>query len=79
MLDVLGIDIGAYKTVLAKMNLTGVDIVLSEAAGKATPTTLAFTDGERLVGDSASTQMRRNFKNSLQYFTRFVGLTTDTL
>jgi molecular chaperone DnaK (HSP70) len=38
---------------------------------------VAFTDEERLIGDSALNQQKKNFKNTLQFFTRFLGLNTD--
>ena len=37
----------------------------------------AFTEEERLVGDSAVNQQKKNFKNTLQFFPRFLGLNTD--
>lgn len=37
----------------------------------------AYTDEERLVGDSAVNQQKKNFKNTLQFFPRFLGLNTD--
>ena len=38
---------------------------------------VAFTDEERLIGDAAMNQQKKNFKNTLQFFTRFIGLNTD--
>ena len=53
MVDALGIDCGSYKTVLACIKKQGIEIVLSETSGKWTPTIVAFTESERLIGDSA--------------------------
>ena len=54
MVDALGIDIGSYKTVLSSIDTQrGVQIVLSESSGKSIPSLVAFTQGERLIGDSA--------------------------
>lgn len=39
--------------------------------------TVAYTDEERLIGDAAMNQQKKNFKNTLQFFTRFVGLNVD--
>ena len=75
--DALGIDSGSYKTVLACIKNKGVEIVLSESSSKWTPSIAAFTETERLIGDSAQNQMKKNFKNTLQYFSRFLGLNTD--
>ena len=77
MVDAIGIDIGAYKTVLASIKQRGIEIVLSDSSGKWTPSLVAYTDQERLIGDSAQNQMKKNFKNTLQYFSRFLGLNSD--
>jgi molecular chaperone DnaK (HSP70) len=65
MVDAIGIDSGSYKTVLACIKQKGIEIVLSETSGKWTPTLVAFTDQERLIGDSAGNQMKKNYKNTV--------------
>jgi molecular chaperone DnaK (HSP70) len=35
---------------------------------------VAYTDEERLIGDAAMNQQKKNFKNTLQFFNRFLGL-----
>ena len=77
MSDAIGIDAGSYKTVLACVKSRGIEIVLSETSSKWTPTTVAYTDQERLLGDAAINQMKKNFKNSMQFFARFLGLNSD--
>lgn len=77
MSDALGIDTGSYKTVLGCVKKRGIEIVLSETSSKSTPTLAAFTPEERLIGDSAGNQMKKNFKNTLQFFSRFLGLNQD--
>lgn len=39
--------------------------------------TVAFTEEERLIGDAALNQQKKNFKNTLQFFNRFIGLNVD--
>jgi molecular chaperone DnaK (HSP70) len=51
--DAIGLDPGSYKSVLACVSKKGIDIILSESAGNKTPTLAAYTDAERLIGDSA--------------------------
>ena len=77
MVDALGIDSGTYKTVLGCVKKRGIEIVLSETSSKWTPTLAGFTAEERLIGDSAGNQMKKNFKNTLQFFTRFLGMNID--
>ena len=38
---------------------------------------VGYTDEERLIGDAAMNQQKKNFKNTLMFFTRFIGLNTD--
>lgn len=77
MSDALGIDTGSYKTVLGCVKKRGIEIVLSETSNKSTPTLAGFTPEERLIGESAGNQMKKNFKNTLQFFARFLGLNQD--
>ena len=77
MVDAIGIDTGSYKTVLACVKQRGIEIVLSESSSKSTPSTAAYTAEERLIGDAAINQMKRNFKNTLQFYQRFLGLNWD--
>lgn len=65
MESAIGVDPGSYKTVLACVKQKGIEIVLSDTTGKSTPTLVAYTDSERLIGDSVQNQMKKNFKNSL--------------
>ena len=77
MVDAIGIDCGTYKTVLGCVKQRGIEIVLSESSQKSTPSIAAFTPEERLIGDAAVNQMKRNFKNTPQFFSRFLGLNWD--
>jgi len=77
MSEAIGIDSGSYKTVLSIVKQKGIEIVLSETSSKWTPTIVAFTEQERLIGDSAVNQAKKNFKNTLQFFQRFLGLNAD--
>ncbi len=38
---------------------------------------IAYGDNERMIGESAVAQMRGNFKNTIPYINRFVGLTSE--
>jgi molecular chaperone DnaK (HSP70) len=77
MVDAIGIDAGSYKTVLACVKQRGIEIVLSETSNKMTPTIAGYTEQERLIGDAAVNQMKKNFKNTMQFFGRFMGLNQD--
>ena len=70
----IGIDLGSNKSVLAATKRRGIDIVLNGESNRSTPTLVAYTTAERLIGDAVKTQVKRNFKNSILYLTRFLGL-----
>ena len=38
---------------------------------------VAYTDEERLIGDAGMNQQKKNFKNTLKFFTRYIGLNSD--
>jgi molecular chaperone DnaK (HSP70) len=38
---------------------------------------VAYTEEERLIGDSAMNQIKKNFKNTLQFYSRYLGLNSD--
>lgn len=38
---------------------------------------MGYTDEERLIGDAAMNQQKKNFKNTLQFFTRYIGLNSE--
>lgn len=59
------------------MKQKGIEIVLSDSSGRSVPSIVAFTDEERLIGDSTLGQMKKNFKNTLQFFIRLLGLNQD--
>lgn len=76
-LTLSGIDLGSSKAVLAAVKSKGIEIVLSDSSGRAIPSVVAFTEEERLIGDSTLGQMKKNFKNTLQFFIRLLGLNSD--
>ncbi len=73
----IGIDFGSKSTIVAAVKAGGIEIVLNESSGRATPTMVAFGDSERLIGDPALAQQRSNHKNTVTNVLRFVGLNAD--
>jgi molecular chaperone DnaK (HSP70) len=74
MAAAIGIDLGSYKAVMGVTKRKGIETVLNEGSNKQTPVVLAYTGSERVIGDAAKTQAKRNFKNTLSFPTRFLGL-----
>ena len=38
---------------------------------------VGYTGEERLIGDAATNQIKKNYLNTIQFFTRFLGLNSD--
>mmetsp|Transcript_43618 Transcript_43618/g.57784 ORF Transcript_43618/g.57784 Transcript_43618/m.57784 type:complete len:624 (+) Transcript_43618:73-1944(+) len=74
MAAAIGIDLGSYKAVMGVTKRKGIEIVLNEGSNRSTPVCIAYTSSERLIGDAVKTQIKRNFKNSVTFPTRFLGL-----
>jgi len=70
---VIGIDIGASESLVAYVGKGIVDIVQNEVSKRATPSMVGFTDRERLLGDSALSQIRSNAKNTCRNFKHLLG------
>ena len=70
----IAIDIGSMKSVLAAVRKGNIEIINSDSTKKLTPIVVAYTEGERLIGEAAMNQQMINFKNTLQFFTRYIGL-----
>jgi heat shock protein 4 len=70
----IGIDLGSSRAVMGVVKGAGVEIVLSDTSARSVPAMVAYTEHERLGGESVKTQQRKNFKNSLTFLTRFLGL-----
>ena len=76
MSTAIGIDLGSNKAVMGVVKQGGIEIVLSDTSARSVPVQIAYTASERLIGESVKTQIRRNFKNSILFPTRFLGLNT---
>jgi len=73
----IGIDIGTQSSVVATVKGGGIEILLNESSNRLTPSVFAYGEHERMIGDSAVAQQRSNFKNTIPYINRFLGLTSD--
>lgn len=55
---VVGFDLGSYKSVIAAARNRGIDILVNEISNRFTPTLVGFLGNQRLLGESAKTQVR---------------------
>jgi len=74
---VIGIDFGSTKSIVSFVGKGIVDMVQNEVSNRATPSLVGFTDRERLLGDTALSQIRSNAKNTCRNAKHLLGRTVD--
>ena len=69
----IGIDLGTTNSCCAIMKNNTVEIIANDQGNRTTPSYVAFTDSERLVGESAKNQAAMNPKNTIFNAKRLIG------
>ena len=72
--DVLGISVGSRNTVIGTYKNGVFKIILSDTSSRTIPTVISFNDKERNFGDIAFNQNRANFKSTIVYPNRWLGI-----
>jgi heat shock protein 5 len=62
---VIGIDLGTTYSCVGVMQKSKVEILVNDQGHRITPSYVAFTDDERLVGDAAKNQAAANPKRTI--------------
>ncbi len=77
MSKVIGIDLGTTNSCVAIMDGSQAKVVENSEGARTTPSIVAFTDDERLVGQSAKRQAVTNPENTLFAVKRLIGRRFD--
>jgi molecular chaperone DnaK len=74
---VIGIDLGTTNSCVAIMDGSQPKVIENSEGGRTTPSIVAFTDDERLVGQAAKRQAVTNSENTLFAVKRLIGRRKD--
>ena len=73
----IGIDLGTSTCCVAVFQQDQVEILPNDQGNRTTPSCVAFTDSQRLIGESARGQITRNPANTIVDVKRLMGRTRD--
>ena len=78
MSGAIGIDLGSQTCVIAAVNKGGIDVLINDLSNRSTPSVVGFTDKQRSIGESGYSKLSTNFRNTVLFPTRFLGLASNS-
>lgn len=76
-MSVIGIDFGNESCYVAVARAGGIETIANDYSLRATPSCVAFSSRNRIIGVAAKNQMVTNMKNTIHGFKRLLGRTID--
>lgn len=73
----IGIDLGSQTSCIGYAK-KGVDILANEGSQRETHVVIGFKNEERQIGEQGFMGLKSNFKNSVIFPTRFLGMRGDS-